>query len=229
MSDDEPKTADPVHQFLLERRAAGNAPSLGLMTGQVYEDDPRRLAFVASRYKFAAKMLEGRARVLEVGCGDGFFSRVVRQSVGELVAVDLEQIFIDEAQTRQLESLPIDFRQHDLLTGPVAGAFDGVYCLDVLEHIRPADEDRFVGNLIASLSPSGALLVGMPSLESQAHASPASVAGHVNCKSGRDFSSFMKRWFHNVFLFSMNDEVVHTGYAPMAHYLLALCTGPIAP
>ena len=35
----------------------------------------------------------------------------------------------------------------------------------------------------------------------------------------------MQQFFHNVFIFSMNDEVVHTGYAPMAHYLLALgCT-----
>jgi hypothetical protein len=23
----------------------------------------------------------------------------------------------------------------------------------------------------------------------------------------------------------MNDEVVHTGFAPMAHYLFAVCTG----
>ena len=35
----------------------------------------------------------------------------------------------------------------------------------------------------------------------------------------------MQQFFHNVFVFSMNDEVVHTGYFPMAHYLLALgCT-----
>jgi hypothetical protein len=25
------------------------------------------------------------------------------------------------------------------------------------------------------------------------------------------------------FLFSMNDEVVHTGFAPVAHYLFAVC------
>jgi len=24
----------------------------------------------------------------------------------------------------------------------------------------------------------------------------------------------------------MNDEVVHTGFYPMAHYLLAVCAGP---
>jgi hypothetical protein len=27
-------------------------------------------------------------------------------------------------------------------------------------------------------------------------------------------------------MFSMNDEVVHTGFGPMAHYLIALCAGP---
>jgi hypothetical protein len=67
------------------------------------------------------------------------------------------------------------------------------------------------------------VIVGMPSLESQAHASPQSKAGHVNCKSGKALKSVLEKHFHNVFLFSMNDEVVHTGFAPMAHYLFGLC------
>ena len=29
-----------------------------------------------------------------------------------------------------------------------------------------------------------------------------------------------------VFIFSMNDEVVHTGFTKMAHYLLGLCCSP---
>ena len=33
----------------------------------------------------------------------------------------------------------------------------------------------------------------------------------------------MQRYFHDVFMFSMNDEVVHTGFHAMAHYLFALC------
>ena len=40
-----------------------------------------------------------------------------------------------------------------------------------------------------------------------------------------EFKRFMQRYFHNVFLFSMNDEVVHTGFYPMAHYLIALGVG----
>jgi len=76
-----------------------------------------------------------------------------------------------------------------------------------------------------SLRPSGALIVGSPSLESQPYASPLSKEGHVNCKTMPDFKALMQRFFHNVFMFSMNDEVVHTGYHKMAHYLFALCCG----
>ncbi|MFN7264275.1 MAG: hypothetical protein ACK5T5_05005, partial [Phenylobacterium sp.] len=61
--------------------------------------------------------------------------------------------------------------------------------------------------------------------ESQVYASEISKAGHVNCKTGEDLRAFMLKFFSNVFLFSMNDEVVHTGYAPMAHYLFAIGCG----
>ena len=63
---------------------------------------------------------------------------------------------------------------------------------------------------------------GSPSLESQAYASAGSKAGHVNCKSGSELKELFLKFFHNVFLFSMNDEVVHTGFYKMAHYLFAI-------
>jgi hypothetical protein len=65
----------------------------------------------------------------------------------------------------------------------------------------------------------------MPSIESQAYASPQSQAGHVNFKTGNVSKRDLERHFRHVFVLSMNDEVVHTGYYPMAHYLLALCCG----
>jgi hypothetical protein len=56
----------------------------------------------------------------------------------------------------------------------------------------------------------------------QPYASPLSKEGHVNCKTMPDLKALMQRFFHNVFMFSMNDEVVHTGFYPMAHYLLGV-------
>ena len=35
--------------------------SFGLMSNQVWHDDPKRLVFILARYKFVARLLEGRA------------------------------------------------------------------------------------------------------------------------------------------------------------------------
>jgi 2-polyprenyl-3-methyl-5-hydroxy-6-metoxy-1,4-benzoquinol methylase len=217
------RTREAQYQPLLEIRQREGLARLGLMTNQVWRDDPKRLLFVLARYKFVAKMLKGRRRVLEVGCADAFGTRVVRQEVGALVAVDFDPVFIADAQDRADLHWPVEYRVHDLLAGPVAGPFDAAYCLDVIEHIDVRDEDRFIANMARSLTPHGAVLVGSPSLESQAYASPQSKEGHVNCKDERGLRELMERHFENVFLFSMNDEVVHTGFAPMAHYRMALC------
>ena len=102
-------------------------------------------------------------------------------------------------------------------------SFDGIFSLDVLEHIEAENEDAFLKNTCASLNRHGSLIVGMPSLESQVYASEGSKVGHVNCKSGNELRDFLKKYFHSVFMFSMNDEVLHTGFFPMSHYLLAVC------
>jgi len=209
---------------LVEKR--GNE-RLGIMTSWAYWEDPKRLAFTFARYKFVAKMLSGCRHVLEVGSGDGFVSRVVAQEVGALTAVDFDQGFVDDANSRMSKSDPWRFtcQQHDMLEGPVAGKFDGAYSLDVLEHIAPDKENIFLKNMISPVTEHGVVIIGMPSLQSQEYASPQSKEGHVNCKDQREFKKLMQRYFHNVFAFSMNDEVVHTGYHAMSHYNLALCCG----
>lgn len=47
----------------------------------------------------------------------------------------------------------------------------------------------------------------------------------MNCKSGKDFKDLMAKYFENTFLFCMNDEVVHTGFSPMAHYIFVVGSG----
>ena len=103
------------------------------------------------------------------------------------------------------------------------------FILDVLEHIQPSDEDRFIKNTLDSLKLNGSLIIGMPSIESQKYASAPSKAGHVNCKSAEDFKKLMEKYFYNVFIFSMNDEVLHTGFYQMSHYLFTLCCNKKTP
>lgn len=210
----------------LEIRDKHGLTPLGLMTNQVWWDDPRRLVFSLARYKFVAKMLAGKKTALEVGCGDGFAARIVRQVVPDLTLVDFDPMFIEDINSRMTERWRVKAFVHDILGGPIPGRFEGVYSLDVMEHIPQGREETYLRNIIASLADGGLAIIGMPSLESQQYASPPSKAGHVNCKSGEDFKRVLDGHFANVLVFSMNDEVVHTGFYPMAHYLLGVCSQP---
>jgi len=221
------RTREPQYKFLPDIRDKNGITPVGLMSNQVWHDDPRRLAFTLARYKFVSKMMSGRSHALEIGCADAFASRIVLQEVGKLTALDFDPVFIADVKSRLDPRWPIDAHVHDMVQGPFAGAFDGAYALDVLEHIKAEEEDRFLSNVNASLTKNAVAVYGMPSLESQTYASPGSKAGHINCKSGPQLKATLSRHFENVFIFSMNDEVVHTGYHPMAHYLLGLCTTPV--
>lgn len=194
---------------------------VGGMTAYEWERDPKRLGFILARYKFVAKMLEGKARVLEIGCADGFGSRIVRQSVGALTAIDLDQASINEARKNASKNWPIDFVCADARNLMLSG-FDAVYALDVLEHIHPLEEQAFLECLRVA---APVAIFGCPSLESQPYASALSKQGHVNCKNGHQFRESLLRHWAQVFVFGMNDETLHTGFSPMQNYRLAICTG----
>ena len=154
---------------------------------------------------------------------------VGQQEVGAVTVLDFDPVFIADVESRMEKKWPMQTAVHDMLAGPYGESFGGAYSLDVLEHVRAEDERIFIGNAAKSLASDGVLIIGTPSLASQAHASPASKEGHINCKSADDLKALLKAFFANVFIFSMNDEVVHTGFYPLAHYYFALCCGPMDP
>jgi 2-polyprenyl-3-methyl-5-hydroxy-6-metoxy-1,4-benzoquinol methylase len=196
---------------------------LGYMTSWAWHDDPKRLAFTTSRYKFVSKMLSGKMNVLEVGCGDGFGSRIVAEEVNKLTCIDFDPRFISSAKEVSSKKREIEYIEHNIISMPMNNKFDSAFSLDVLEHISPKEENIFIENIKKSLTNNGVLIVGCPSLESQKYASKYSKLGHINCKTQEDLKIFLKKYFNNVFMFSMNDEIVHTGFSKMSNYNLGVC------
>lgn len=202
---------------------------IGPRTSHSIRTDAKHLLFTLSRYKFCAKMLEGKQHVLEVGCGDAIGAPIMLQSVGSLYAVDIEPLVIEQNKARSEFGSRLDFVCCDFTQEHPETVFDAAYCLDVIEHIEPEKESLFLENLSACIASDGVCIIGTPNIAASVHASPISQRGHVNLKSGKTLKESLTPYFQNVFLFSMNDEVVHTGYTPMAHFLLALCAGKRHP
>ena len=95
------KTREPQYQRSIDlMQEKGGLTTLGLMTNQAWQDDPRHLLFTLARYKFVAKMLSGRDHVLEIGCADAFGTRLVLQEVKQLTATDFDSTFVEDVLKR---------------------------------------------------------------------------------------------------------------------------------
>src|SRR4051794_1673174 len=77
---------------------------LGPWTSYSLLNDPKHMCFVLSRYKFVAKMLQGKKDVMEVGVGDAIGLPIVAQAVGHMYAVDWDNRLL-EGNARRLGHL----------------------------------------------------------------------------------------------------------------------------
>ncbi|MBI4720332.1 MAG: class I SAM-dependent methyltransferase [Chitinivibrionia bacterium] len=198
--------------------------SLGQQWSFNLRNDPKRLAFVLSRYKFAAKMAGPGKEILELGCGEGVGAPILAERATRYVGVDYDREAIQAAAANWSSPL-VSFREADILDSFQIGIFDMVVSFDVIEHIRQEYEARFFQTILAHLKPDGVALVGTPNVTAQPYASAMSVKGHINNFTQERLHHAMASRFEVVFMFGGNDEVIHTGFAPMSHFLIAMGCG----
>ena len=170
--------------------------TLGLHSTFNYMYSPRHLLHSLSRYKFASKIIGHNKRILEVGCSDGFCTTILSENSKEVIAVDTDEKAILETFNPLNES-NIKFKCVDITNSNDVdniGVFDAAVCI-----------------------------IGTPNITASQYASKASMGGHINLFDSERLEKIMSKRFKKVILFSMNDEIVHTGYHAMAHYLI--CVG----
>jgi 2-polyprenyl-3-methyl-5-hydroxy-6-metoxy-1,4-benzoquinol methylase len=221
-------THDPSREALLwsnAKKAFGDgALTLGPYFTFIVQKSPRRLLHLLSYYKFAAKMIGPGKRVADIGCSEGFGTLLLAEHAQSCLGIDQDADAIAFANA-SLASPKLGFVVADVLREKI-GPFDAVVSLDVIEHIYQENEDAFVAAIAAALADDGILILGTPNITADRYANEHSRRGHVNMFDAERLHALGLRHFRNVFSFSGNDEMVHTGFSPMAHYLLALCVGP---
>jgi len=199
--------------------------TLGPWTSYSILHDPKHLAFVLGRYKFVAKMLDGLDSAVEVGPGDGIGLPMMAQAVKKIYAIDWDERLIEGNKRRLVDIENIEHLCLDLNKSDINLKVDAAYTVDVIEHLEPEQEDGFMRRIVRCLHPDGVLITGTPNVTASAYASPRSEAQHINLKSMKTLKEMTLKYCRNVFMFGMNDEVLHTGYAPMCHYIWSLGVG----
>ena len=199
---------------------------LGAPSSYSLTHDPKHLAFVLARYNFCAIMLEGKKRIMEVGSGDGLGLPVIAKTAERVYCVDWDARHVKSIKRRLLKWFPnVTALNLDLNKVSPGIKVDAAFLIDVLEHVDPKKERAFVENIVGCLPHDGVLIVGTPNVTASRYASPCSQVQHINMKSMESLRALMERYFENVFMFGMNDAVLHTGYAPMCHFIFSVASG----
>jgi SAM-dependent methyltransferase len=220
---------------------------------RLWQDDEPRLASHLAHYRFIAAMMGVRNDVAEYGCTSPTGTRLVLQQSRKMTLYDPRPLVVGDLQWRFQDDWRFEARLHDITSKPLPRQIDSAYCVDFLQYISRDEEDNFVRNLRDSLSrDSDFLLIGSPSYGAgdppgRQHApcadTPQAFAAqssreNLPCQSrsargeaviyrrtGAELKALMERFFQNVFVFSMVDDVAQPGIQPNAQHVFTLSCG----
>ncbi len=191
------------------------------------------IVYTLSRYKFASRLIEGKRKLstIELGCNEGLGTLQLARVSDKTLGIDFDKKGIDWAKSniengKLGKDHNVEFVCDDFI-GKIYGEFDAVVSLDVIEHIPTEIENKVVETFCNNLKHNGFCLIGTPNINSSVYSSKTSLEGHINLYSADRLQELLLKSFSNVFIFGGNDEMIHTGFRPMTHYLLALCCNKI--
>ena len=108
--------------------------------------------------------LQKKKKVLDAGCGSGFFSKYFCDQGMEVVSLDYSDTALEMTKKMTLGRARIV--KQDLLQENLAATFgekfDIIFSDGLLEHFTSADQNKIMKNFISVLSPSGILITFVP-------------------------------------------------------------------
>lgn len=216
-----------VEKKLFRDKQGKIKPMLTHAEGISYRENPLDFFIMLARYKFAARLLEKGSKVLEVGCGHGFGSVFLARFSGVVYATDVDEKLIRCCKRKYEHIQNLNFFQLDILKPSshwnFEDEFDVVVMLDVIEHFLKSEGAQVLKNTQRFLKHKGFLVIGTPNKASQQFASMRRKSTHPFEYDFQEFRDSLQKYFPRVFIFSMTDETVSTGFPQMAWYLMGLC------
>jgi O-antigen chain-terminating methyltransferase len=126
---------------------------------------------VRERQQSYVDALEGRSRVVDLGCGRGELVAMLNEAGVSAYGVEIDPDFVELLAERGIEVVAEDAVAHLAKLEP--GAVDGIVASHLVEHLQPAAVTQLVSLAAEKLADGGLLILETPNPESL-------VAGSVN-------------------------------------------------
>ncbi len=218
------KTLNSNVQYLFRNEKGKILKAIDHIEGITYREAPLDFFILLARYKFAARLLEKHHRVIDAGSGSGVGAAFLSKFCKHVTAIDFDEELLLHNQKEYAQIKNLSFKKLDLLSSsPKLEKFDALVSLDVIEHFNYNDIHTVVKNYTRLINPGGFAIIGTPNAYSKPFASKRRLDTHIHEFEPDEYKNFLSKYFKNVFLFSMTDEVVSLSFPKMAWYLMALC------
>jgi len=191
---------------------------------QGFLENPLMACIKLARYKFVAKMLSRNDVVLDLGCGNGlssyFFSKSCKKVIGMDAYTDISAI------GKKMTSNNLNFVKHDILKPPppdiLQEKISVITAIDVIEHFYRDDAEVIIQAHSQLIPKNGMMIIGTPNKHSRKYRSKKSKDSHFYEYEPEELREICGKFFGRTLLFSMNDEVVHTGFDKLAWFFYVL-------
>ena len=146
----DPGPGDRIREIRTDRK--------GQRLDNVYAWGGDEAGLLATQRKYAQK-LQGRRRVLDIGCGRGFFLRLLAEHGAVGVGIDLSEAMVEATRASGFEATLSDAHSY-LELHP--GEFDGIFLSHVIEHVPAEAGEQLIRLMAAALAPGGRLIIITP-------------------------------------------------------------------
>jgi 2-polyprenyl-3-methyl-5-hydroxy-6-metoxy-1,4-benzoquinol methylase len=119
--------------------------------------------YVKAGQRIYLPYFEGCRSVLDIGCGRGEFLELMRDASVPARGIDLSAELVASCRNRGLEAETADLFR--FLADQPEGAFDGIFCAQVVEHLPPERLPEMLRLCARSLSRNGIIAVETPNPE----------------------------------------------------------------
>jgi len=108
--------------------------------------------------------------VLDAACGAGLYDGMLHQAGHNVLGIDQSGGMLSRAREHYPEMLfpKLRYEKMRLQEMDFHAAFEGIICMDAMEHISPEDWPGIMANFSRALKPGGALYVTVDAMEMQA-------------------------------------------------------------
>jgi 2-polyprenyl-3-methyl-5-hydroxy-6-metoxy-1,4-benzoquinol methylase len=121
----------------------------------------------SSRFQTTQRLLEKYtntdSKLLDYGCGDGTFLRIISDLFSEAVGTDISRKQITDCQKRYSGVPKLSFcLTDDLNSEQYHSYFDSAVCMEVLEHCLPDNLEKVILDLKRVVKTNGLIIISVP-------------------------------------------------------------------